>query len=89
MQILNKKRVLIISKTLKMQAVNIYLFNCIVKCYQNSLTSLFIKMANIQLHDEYLCNENYLKMIYMNEILPHLLNFHLSRFVVKIQKFRV
>ena len=43
MQILNKKRVLIIPETLKMQAVNIYLFNCIVKCYQNIVTSLLTK----------------------------------------------
>ena len=63
MQILNKKRVLIIPKTLKMQAVNIYPFNCIVKCYQNSLSSLWIKMANIQYanYNENLCKENHLK----------------------------
>ena len=48
MQILNKKRVLIILKTLKMQAVNIYLFNCIVKCYQNSQNQKSVKMANFQ-----------------------------------------
>ena len=48
MQILNKKRVLIIPKTLKMQAVNIYLFDCIVKCYQNNVTSLLTKRPKIQ-----------------------------------------
>ena len=48
MQILNKKRVLIIPKTLKMQAVNIYLFDCIVKCYQNNVTSLLTERPKMQ-----------------------------------------
>ena len=62
MQILNKKRVLIIPKTLKMQAGNIYLFNCIVKCYQNNVTSLLTKRPKYSIANY---NENYLRMIYL------------------------